>query len=213
MTTTDPERLAEMLELLAKHGYVRGANSDLYEAARILRTLKPSERGPTNDEIEEEALARFAKEPPIKAELERATVFGRHCIEATRDQSWFKPESKVDEADKYRLMLLELLAVIHRDGGHKTQEIGVKLAWQQAMEIVPEALTKRPRVDVPEEHLEAMRRQGQDEGFASAISWLRDRSAQKPAAYLAVEADILANGLENSRKAYVSLSQETSHDD
>lgn len=40
--------------------------------------------------------------------------------------------------DKYRLMLLDLLAVIHRDGGHRTQELGVKLSNDQAMQRVSE---------------------------------------------------------------------------
>lgn len=42
--------------------------------------------------------------------------------------------------DEYRLMLLDLLAVIHRDGGHKTQEIGIKLAWEQAMRLSSDRL-------------------------------------------------------------------------
>lgn len=71
----------------------------------------------------------------------------------------------------------------------------------------------RAHLEPTSEMVDAARKKGQDEGFASAVSWLRDRSAQKPAAYLALEADMLANGLENSRKAYVSLSQEPSHDD
>lgn len=52
------------------------------------------------------------------------------------------------ETDKYQLMLLDLLAVIHRDGGHKTQEIGVKLAWEQAMQLSSEriAATDQPRL-------------------------------------------------------------------
>lgn len=69
----------------------------------------------------------------------------------------------------------------------------------------------RAHLEPTSEMVDAARKKGQDEGFASAVSWLRDRSAQKPAAYLALEADMLANGLENSRKAYVSLSQEPSH--
>lgn len=36
---------------------------------------------------------------------------------------------------KYHKMLLDLLAVIHRDGGHKTEEIGVDLAFQQAIQL------------------------------------------------------------------------------
>lgn len=71
----------------------------------------------------------------------------------------------------------------------------------------------RAHLEPTSEMVDAARKKGQDEGFASAVSWLRDRSAQKPAAYLALEADMLANGLENSRKAYVSLSQEPSHAD
>lgn len=66
----------------------------------------------------------------------------------------------------------------------------------------------RAHLEPTSEMVDAARKKGQDEGFASAVSWLRDRSAQKPTAYLALEADMLANGLENSRKAYVSLSQE-----
>ena len=57
----------------------------------------------------------------------------------------------------------------------------------------------RDHLEPTSEMVEAARKQGQDEGFAAAVSWLRDRSAQKPAAYLALEAELLANGLENSR--------------
>ena len=62
----------------------------------------------------------------------------------------------------------------------------------------------RAHLEPTSEMVEAARKQGQDEGFAAAVQWLRDRSAQKPAAYLALEADVLANGLENSRIPYAA---------
>lgn len=45
---------------------------------------------------------------------------------------------------KARLMLLDLLAVIHRDGGHKTQEIGIELAWEQAILLSAERIAAMP---------------------------------------------------------------------
>lgn len=174
-------------------------------------TLKPSERGPTNDEIIAEA--KRISDLEWEGNEEHADFFGPLLFRLQADTSWFKPVPEVDEAtkvtrsvlhahqramtppdsgwgnmsyekgsyddlpafqaaraviaalekspspdDEYRLMLLELLAVIHRDGGHTVQEIGVKLAWQQAMEIVPAERAKRPRVEVPSEVLEAARK-------------------------------------------------------
>lgn len=49
--------------------------------------------------------------------------------------------------DKYRIMLLDLLAVIHRDGGHKTHEIGIKLAWEQAMQLSSERIAAKEAYD------------------------------------------------------------------
>ena len=47
-----------------------------------------------------------------------------------------------EEADKYRIMLLDLLAVIHRDGGHKTQEAGIALAHEQALRLSAERIVE-----------------------------------------------------------------------
>jgi hypothetical protein len=49
---------------------------------------------------------------------------------------------------------------------------------------------------------EVMRLQGQAEGFAAAVQWLRDRSAMKPPATLFHAATILADQMEQSRIAY-----------
>lgn len=43
-----------------------------------------------------------------------------------------------NDGEKYRLMLLDLLAVIHRDGGHRTQELGIKLSYEQALQLSSE---------------------------------------------------------------------------
>ena len=47
-----------------------------------------------------------------------------------------------EEADKYRIMLLDLLAVIHRDGGYKTQDIGIALAHEQALRLSAERIVE-----------------------------------------------------------------------
>lgn len=172
--------------------------------------LKPSERGPTNDEIIAEA--KRISDLEWEGNEEHADFFGPLLFRLQADTSWFKPVPElleVTQADrdlwKYLLDAPKSKCSIMDTCDPATAEL------QAIARHRIEALAKRPRVEVPSEVLEAMRRQGQDEGFASAVSWLRDRSAQKPAAYLAIEADILANGLENSRKAYGALSQEPSH--
>ena len=53
------------------------------------------------------------------------------------------PDAKEAEIAETRSMLLDLLAVIHRDGGHKTHEIGRKLAWEQAMQLSSERIAER----------------------------------------------------------------------
>lgn len=51
----------------------------------------------------------------------------------------------------------------------------------------------------------AMRLQGQEEGFAAAVQWLRDRSAMKPPATLFHAATLLADQMEQSRKPAAAL--------
>lgn len=53
---------------------------------------------------------------------------------------------------------------------------------------------------------EKMRQQGQDEGFAAAVQWLRDRSAMKPRASLWSAALELADQMEQSRAPHQALS-------
>ena len=55
---------------------------------------------------------------------------------------------------------------------------------------------------------DAMRQQGQGEGFAAAIQQLRDMSAQKPLNALTAPAAVLANSLEQSRSVAQSLIKE-----
>lgn len=54
-------------------------------------------------------------------------------------------------------MLLGLLAVVHRDGGHHTENVGLERSWQEAMQISSEriaALTaSAERIKVLEEAL------------------------------------------------------------
>lgn len=40
---------------------------------------------------------------------------------------------------KREKMLRELLAVIHRDGGHHTNNVGLKQSWKDAMQRVSDA--------------------------------------------------------------------------
>jgi len=58
------------------------------------------------------------------------------------------------------------------------------------------------------EGCDAMRQQGQGEGFAAAIQQLRDMSAQKPINALTAPAAVLANSLEQSRSVAQSLIKE-----
>jgi len=65
------------------------------------------------------------------------------------------------EREDYRHALLELLAVIHRDGGQKTQEIGWKLSAEHAMRISAEriaALASPPSTHDMREALEKIAR-------------------------------------------------------
>ena len=146
--TQDPERLAERLETLAKHGYVRGANSDLYESARLLRALKPSERGPTNDEIVERALCFVRSDAPsVKGRFAEAVAL--MALELQADTSWFKPEPEVDEAT---LVTREALSAWY---GNSVNDRANLPEFRRARAVIAEALAKRPRVDVPSEVLEA----------------------------------------------------------
>lgn len=56
-----------------------------------------------------------------------------------------------------------------------------------------------------EPDVEAVRRQGQDEGFAAAVAQLRGMSANKPPANLAPETNMLADMLEQSHIARAAL--------
>lgn len=49
-----------------------------------------------------------------------------------------------EAGERQRVALLDLLAVIHRDGGHKTQAIGWELAAKQAMQIVANLHARTP---------------------------------------------------------------------
>ena len=40
---------------------------------------------------------------------------------------------RIAKMNEFRLMLLDLLAIIHRDGGHRTEELGIRLSYEQAM--------------------------------------------------------------------------------
>jgi hypothetical protein len=42
--------------------------------------------------------------------------------------------------------LLDLLAVIHRDGGHKVEELGLQAAWEQAMQLSSERIADSDRL-------------------------------------------------------------------
>lgn len=106
------------------------------------------ERGPTNEEIIDEALTRMKdKEPKLINEVLSI------ALELQADQSWFKPEPEVDEAT---LVTREMLAawgerVLAVDQG----EYDGHSRFQAARAVIAETLAKRPRVDVPEAVLEA----------------------------------------------------------
>jgi hypothetical protein len=61
-----------------------------------------------------------------------------------------------------------------------------------------------------EVRIAAMRAQRQSEGFASAVHWLRERSAMKPPATLWSAAEILAGQMEQSR--IPALNEDKPHD-
>lgn len=44
--------------------------------------------------------------------------------------------------DNYLSMLLDLLAVLHRDGGHYTEEHGLYQSWQDAMKKASDLVVK-----------------------------------------------------------------------
>ena len=46
-------------------------------------------------------------------------------------------------------MLCDLLAIIHRDGGHRQDEIGIEQAWMEAMMTVPFLLEAKDRLATP----------------------------------------------------------------
>lgn len=49
-----------------------------------------------------------------------------------------------EEATKYRHQLGELLAVIHRDGGHRVEEVGLDQATAEAMQAAALSATQQP---------------------------------------------------------------------
>ena len=61
---------------------------------------------------------------------------------------------RIAKMNEFRLMLLDLLAIIHRDGGHRTEELGIRLSYEQAMLLSSERIgendTLRARVAVLE---------------------------------------------------------------
>lgn len=100
----------------------------------------------------------------LARELEQDRTFANGCVQisegiyyrilqALRPTEAVRDEQAVGEGG-YRLMLLDLLAVIHRDGGHKTHEIGIKLAWEQAMQLSSERIAAlRQATPAPDEGL------------------------------------------------------------
>ena len=138
MTTQDPERLAEKLEervpaTEAEAAAMAAKIEDRLRKTEAARTLKPSERGPTNEEIIAEATRRYNAASPD------CRIFSHFVIAATKDQSWFKPEPEVDEST---LVATEIWGLVGQ---------GIlKEDWMyRARAVIAEALAKRPRVDVP----------------------------------------------------------------
>jgi hypothetical protein len=115
---------------------------------QVIHDLDPS--GPITDAtmriVETIPLANFAGE---QAAQERA----EQLADEYAAQAAIAAMQPAD--DRYRLMLLDLLAIIHRDGGHKTQEMGVKLAWEQAMQLSAERIAAMPAQVVTDDALAA----------------------------------------------------------
>ena len=44
--------------------------------------------------------------------------------------------------DNYYSKLMDLLAVLHRDGGHYTQKHGLQKSWEDAMKLASDLVVK-----------------------------------------------------------------------
>lgn len=86
--------------------------------------------------------------------------------------------------EKYRRMLLDLLATIHRDGGHKTEEIGIDLAHEQAIELSAER-AQRPATIRQEAMEEAARIAEAEKVDADATGEPEDEAYNKACDHIA----------------------------
>ena len=62
------------------------------------------------------------------------------------------PDARNDESHRH---LLDLLAVIHRDGGHRADEVGAEQAWMEAMMMVPFMLQAQDDLRNPKDQTNA----------------------------------------------------------
>lgn len=194
--TQDPERLAE-IESCPSCGALPCDWCNNPHAS----TLKPSERGPTNDEIIAEA--KRISDLEWEGNEEHADFFGPLLFRLQADTSWFKPVPEVDEATKVTRSVLHAhqRAMTPPDSGwgNMSYEKGSydDLPAFQAARAVIAALEKSPRVDVP-----------------SIPGWLHDwaidvKKRRRPL----VSTDYVTDWICNAAEAEKALSQEPSHAD
>ena len=122
---------------------------DRLRKTEAAHTLKPSERGPTNEEIIAEA--KRISDLEWEGNEEYADFFGPLLFRLQADQSWFKPEPEVDEATR---VTREVLAADAKEQSlYQMAEMYLKgdvdgnLSFQAARAAIAEALAAPPDVE------------------------------------------------------------------
>lgn len=103
------------------------------------RTLKSSERGPTNDEIIAEA--KRISDLEWEGNEEHADFFGPLLFRLQADTSWFKP---VPEVDPLVAQLVEIFRALPLYGDAGCDKL-TDAEWRFVASAACEALAKRPR--------------------------------------------------------------------
>lgn len=158
-------------------------------------TLKPSERGPTNDEIIAEA--KRISDLEWEGNEEHADFFGPLLFRLQADTSWFKPEPEVDEVTRVTREVLTVYTMYPKSNAGWQSQWDTTSQFQAARAVIAAALAKRPRVDVP-----------------SIPGWLHDwaidvKKRRRPL----VSTDYVTDWICNAAEAEKALSQEPSHAD
>lgn len=156
--TQDPERLAEKLGHLVRYsdsslydlkcdrcGGTDLKGDDMLRRPCIPRTLKPSERGPTNDEIIAEADRRFRAAP------QDYPRYAKCVIEATRDQSWFKPATDAGPTNDDETSVEQIMA----ETEHRFSKDQTKPPLRHAIEAMRDTSWHKPEPEVDEATLVA----------------------------------------------------------